>query len=62
MVVGLNVRFDGMDSKVTHLDERLTEYQQQRVPLTYQRFEHDQRPPSFTQRDDHPFSSEAPPS
>ena len=38
MVEGLNTKFDTLDSRVTHMDERLTEYQQQRVPLTYQRF------------------------
>ena len=54
MIKDLNVR-------VTRMDERLTEYQDQRVPLAYQRFGRGQRPPSYTQRRDLPSSSSGAP-
>ena len=54
---------EDLNMRVTRMDERLTEYQEQRLPVAYQRFGHGQRPPSFTQRGDHPSSSSgAPPS
>ena len=34
----LNTRFDVIDLRVTHLDERFTEYQQQQAPFVYQRY------------------------
>ena len=52
-------RLDALDSRVTRMDEKLTEYQQQRVPFTYHRF--GRRPSPAVQHDDPPSTSDAAP-